>query len=135
MYSTYLAVHLFAVMVWIGSISAAGLMLAVEFATPEQRGQLALASYRRLSVPAFLLALCFGVVCFVTDPSGGLLRNPSMHAKLTLAVAIIAIHHWVGIRARKMARGSFRQGLHWSVTVTLITCAAAAVWLVVVKPI
>lgn len=135
MYSTLLALHIFAVVLWIGSIASVGILLANNGASPELRGRLARKIYKNLSSPSFGAALGFGILCFVADPSGSLVRNPNMHAKLTLAAAVIALHHWLGIHARRMSQGQMHRDAHWSITAILITCAAAAVWFVVVKPI
>lgn len=135
MYSTILALHVFAVVLWIGSISSVGILLASSGAAPELRGRLAGNIFKGLSSPSFGVALVLGIVCFAADPSGSLIRNPNMHAKLTFAVVVIALHHGLGIRARKMSRGQRLGGAHWSITAILITCAAAAVWFVMAKPI
>ena len=134
-YATLVSLHLFANMVWIGSISSVGALVSFASQTGAvERGRLALLPYRFLATPAFLASLTLGVTCLALDPSRMLLRLPSMHAKLTLAAAVIVIHHWIGIRARKMASGLSESGPPKFALPLLIACAAFAAWLAVVKP-
>jgi putative membrane protein len=134
-YRHLLAAHIFANMVWIGSITAVGLMLTRSEHFPlQQRARLALLPYRWVAVPAFLLSLIFGSACLLVDPSRSLLRIPSMHLKLTLAVGVIALHHWVGVVARRRASGLGQTALPVLGLLLLLVFAGAASWLGVVKP-
>jgi protoporphyrinogen IX oxidase len=134
-YSTLVSLHLFANMVWIGSICSVGVLLSVSSRSGvAERGRLALLPYRILATPAFMASLALGVTCLVLDPSRMLLRLPSMHAKLTLVAGVIVIHHLIGSRARKMAAGLSEFGPPKFALPLLVVCAAFAAWLAVVKP-
>jgi uncharacterized membrane protein len=134
-YRSVLALHIISNMVWIGSIVSVALILSASgIATPRERAKIALAPYRYLAVPAFLLSLATGITCLVLDPSRSLLKIPSMHVKLTLALGVILIHHWIGISARKMVSGRIESSLPVAIVVALFVSACGAAWLGVVKP-
>jgi len=57
-----------------------------------------------------------------------------MHLKLTLAVGVIALHHWVGVVARRRASGLGQTALPVLGLLLLLVFAGAASWLGVVKP-
>lgn len=99
-----LALHLAANLLWIGSIVAIGALLSLDAGTPVERGKIALRLYQRVANPAFGLSFVMGVVRLVQFPE--LLHAHFMHAKLTLAVVVIALHHVLGARARKLSAGS-----------------------------
>ncbi len=122
-------------MVWIGSIASVGLILASSLlGSTRERATLALWPYRCLAVPSFLLSLTLGVACLILDPTKSLLKIPSMHAKLTLAVGVIALHHWIGAVARRTATGRREAALPIYAVVLLLVFAAGAAVLGVVKP-
>ena len=134
-YPTLLGLHVFANTLWIGSIVAVGVIVSARSGSSAvERGRLALLPYRLVAAPAFIASFLLGVVCLVLNPSGNLLRLPSMHAKLTLAVVVIALHHVIGFRARNMALGRSESGPPSFVLPLLIVCAAFAAWLGIVKP-
>lgn len=134
-YPSLVALHVIADMVWIGSILSVGLILSAHgVASPRERAKIALAPYRCLAVPAFVLSLVTGITCLVLDPTRSLLKIPSMHLKLTLAFGVILIHHWVGISARKTVSGRVESSLPVWVVVALLVLACGAAWLGVVKP-
>lgn len=144
------ALHVFAVILWIGSIASAGWLLANRDSapSPEQRKaaiELALGLYRRVAAPAFLLAFATGLIRLLMDPSA-YLQAHWFHGKLTLALLIIVLHHILGGRAARLAKsdkgatspqvgasaaqGSNREGI---LTAALVLCALGAVVLVVLK--
>jgi putative membrane protein len=134
-YPVLVALHVFANMVWIGSIATVGLIMSTNLlGSPGERGRLALWPYRCLAMPAFLLSLILGIACLILDPTKSLLKIPSMHAKLTLAVGVIALHHWIGIAARRTATGRREAALPIIGVVLLLVFAALAAVLGVVKP-
>ncbi len=134
-YRVLVAVHVFANMVWIGSISAVGASLAAELpGAVAERAKAALWTYRRLAVPAFVLSLLIGLGCLILDPTRSILKIPSMHVKLTLAAGVIALHHWIGAAARRMASGRRVTPIPVFAVVLLLVLAAAASLLGVVKP-
>jgi protoporphyrinogen IX oxidase len=132
-YRILVAIHVLANMVWIGSLSAASALLAVRDSTSD-RAKDAFWTYRHLAVPAFLLSLLFGGLMLILDPTKSILRVPSMHAKLTLAFGVIAVHHWIGSTARRMASGRKSTGGSIWAFVLLLVFAGGATILGVVRP-
>ncbi|MCL2726194.1 MAG: CopD family protein [Polyangiaceae bacterium] len=129
----FLALHVFANTVWIGSIAAVGFLTAASSRTEitERRdaiAQVALQLYRRSCVPAFVLSLSFGLARLLHAPSA-YLHLHWFHAKLTAALVVIALHHVLGSKARKAAAGSRHAGTT-SVTLTVTTLAFAFVTVV-----
>ena len=145
------ALHVFAVILWIGSIASAGWLLAnrASAPTPEQgkaASELALGLYRRVAAPAFVLAFATGLIRLLMDPSA-YMKAHWFHGKLTLALVIIVLHHVLGARAAKAARAtaatpekssaSTQVGQAGSsegiLTGALVLCALGVVVLVVLK--
>lgn len=141
------ALHVFAVVLWIGSIASAGWLLAnrASAPTPAQShaaAELALGIYRRVAAPAFVLAFATGVVRILLDTS--LLHAHWLHGKLTLALVVIGLHHVLGARAARAARatGEADAGadqvakaarVAGMLTAGLVLCALGAIVLVVLK--
>ncbi|RYZ67232.1 MAG: hypothetical protein EOP08_03200 [Proteobacteria bacterium] len=149
------ALHVFAVILWIGSIVSAGWMLAnrASAPTPEQgkaAAELALGLYRRVAAPAFVLAFSAGLVRLLMDREV-YLKAHWFHGKLTLAVAVIALHHILGARAARAVKASNSAqpsgessgaaskgrsgpgGSEGILTASLVLCALGVVVLVVLK--
>jgi len=101
-----LAAHVVANLVWVGAILAASLLLAGSpfMADPSEPGALARRVYTRLATPAFFLSFAAGVGRIALFPAA-YAHLPWMHVKLTLALAVIALHHVIGARAKRVARG------------------------------
>jgi protoporphyrinogen IX oxidase len=124
--------HVVGNIVWIGSILAVGVVILGSFADPKARGEAALAIYRRLSVPAFVVSFVFGATRLFLDPGFYLKQHHWMHAKLPVAFAVIALHHVVGARAKKLARGTVQDpGPTAILTVAIAALAALAAFLVI----
>ena len=133
--SLLIFVHVAAVVIWIGSSAAVGLILAAADGTAKLRGQIALGVYRRLASPAFVIAFLAGTARLVSSAHYYFVDRHFMHAKLPLALAIIAMQHMLGGRARKVASGATEDtskslGRVW----LMLICAVGAVFLVVVEP-
>ena len=138
------ALHVFAVILWIGSIASAGWLLANRKSapTPEQgkaAAELALGLYRRVAAPAFVLAFAAGLVRVLLDPEA-YLKAHWFHGKLTLALVIIGLHHVLGARAAKASNGASKAagdesqaGPEGILTGALVLCALGVVVLVVLK--
>ena len=129
------AVHVFSNVVWIGSILSVALLVgrARFMADGAEIGGLARRVYTRLAVPAFLGSFVFGLTRFVMG-IGAYAHMPWMHAKLTLALGIIALHHIIGARAKRAASGQAKaSGGTTGLMVALLVCAAGVVWLAVAK--
>jgi putative membrane protein len=139
-----ITVHVLAVVVWIGSLVGIGLVATAE-GDAKIRGTLARRIYQKAAVPAFVIAFGAGLFRLLRGWNEGYLsafgtwmngysKSPWMHAKLTMALVIIALHHVVGGRTRKMANDGATAGPIGVMTWIITACAAAAVFFVIVRP-
>lgn len=128
-------VHVAANVVWIGAILAVGVALGSSAAEAPVRGSLALEIYRKLAVPGFVLAFVAGLTRLVQNLDYFFVQTRFMHAKLPLVIAVIALHHVLGARARKMAAGeAAASGSVTRLSGALLVCAVGAAYLAVFKP-
>lgn len=127
--------HVLSNLFWIGGIVAVGLILAANSATPKERGQLAHFVYKRLAAPAFGFSFLFGLGRLAFSPAYYFKLTHFMHLKLTLAVAVIALHHILGARARRAAAGDAQavEGSGRLVSVLVLLCVGTA-WVALTKP-
>jgi putative membrane protein len=126
--------HITGNIVWVGAILAVGLTLAGGKADPKARGAIALDIYKRLAVPAFITSFVAGVVKLGMDPGFYLKQHHWMHAKLPLALGVIALHHVIGGRARKTADGTLQEaGSVGTLTAVLALLAVGAAFFAVFK--
>jgi putative membrane protein len=126
--------HVSGNIVWIGSILAVGLVLAGGRGEPKLRGEVASDIYRRLAVPAFIVAFVAGAAKLCFDPAYYLKQHHWMHAKLPLALGVIALHHVIGARARKTAGGTVQDaGPAGTLTAALALCALGAAFFAVFR--
>ena len=127
--------HIVANLLWIGSIVSVGLLLAKGPGDAKARGAAGRLVYRTLAVPAFALSFLFGLVQLAQDTTFYLKTTHFMHAKLTLAFVVIALHHVIGARARKMEDGSVADaGPAWVLSLLLLAASAGAAVVAVLKP-
>jgi protoporphyrinogen IX oxidase len=125
-------------LVWIGSIASVGWLTAAASRQDDPLvakvvAELALRLYRRAAVPAFLLSFAFGLGRFLVDPRT-YMRLHWFHGKLTCALAVIALHHVIGAKARKTAAGSMQSGRSSAILVgALLVCAFGSVVFVIFK--
>ena len=127
--------HVSANLLWIGSILSVALLLTRGPGDAVARGQAGTLVYRTLAVPAFVVAFALGVTQLVLAPNYYFKVTHFMHGKLVLVVVVIGLHHVLGARARRMAKGEVAQAgptaaLAWG----LALAAVGSVWLVVTKP-
>jgi protoporphyrinogen IX oxidase len=126
--------HVSGNLVWIGSILAVGVVMVSTVVESKVRGKLASDIYRRLAVPAFIVAFVAGMARLLLDPGYYLAQHHWMHPKLLLAFGVIALHHVIGARARKMALGSVQErGPAGILTVALAVAALGAAFFAVLK--
>ena len=101
--SFLVAVHVMANLVWIGSIvSVAWLVAAAAKTQDASAALLARSLYMRAAVPAFLVSFLAGSLRVALDFSN-YMHLHWFHAKATTAIVVIALHHVIGARAKKVA--------------------------------
>lgn len=129
------AVHVLANLVWIGSILSTGLVLTHGAGEAKVRGETALAVYRKLATPAFVLSFVLGCVVLFNNPVYYLKTTHFMHAKLPLAFGIIGLHHVIGARAKKLAAETTTEvGPTAVLTLVLLLLTAGTALLAMMKP-
>lgn len=120
---------------WIGSIVAVGLTLSAPKPDLAVRGGLARLIYRRIAAPAFAVSFVTALLRLALSPSYYFVATHFMHAKLVLALGVIAIHHVLGARARRAERGEAGSvGGVAGLTAGLAVLSAGAAWLAIAKP-
>jgi protoporphyrinogen IX oxidase len=128
-----LVLHVVGNLLWIGSIVAVGALLAAPIGSAAERGTLARWLYRRVANPALGLSLLMGLARLALIPD--LLKSHYMHAKLTLAVFVIGLHHVLGARSRKMAASTATSaGPAAAMSAGIVAVAVGIVVLVILKP-
>src|SRR6185437_4795897 len=96
--------HVSGNLVWIGSILAVGAVMTTRSVEdPRARGRIAYDIYRRLAVPGFVIAFVCGAIRLGLDAKHYLRDSHWMHAKLLFALVVIALHHVIGARAKRLA--------------------------------
>lgn len=125
MLSTALIVlHVTANLVWIGTIASVGwLTSAASKAKDASAAVLARNLYMRAAVPAFLASFVFGASRLLQDPAY-YMHLHWFHAKLTAAFVVIALHHVIGAKAKKVAAGSMQAGRGGGILVGAVLAAA-----------
>jgi uncharacterized membrane protein len=131
LWAVVMAAHVLANLVWIGALLAEVVLLgpAPWLADPAEAGTLARRVHTRLAIPAFLASVGAGLVRLVPSRHA-YAAMPWMYAKLVFALGLIVLHHIIGARSRRVARGSVRsaQGagnLGW---LTLLFAAGAVLF-------
>jgi putative membrane protein len=137
--SLFVTIHVIANLIWIGSIVSVGVLLSIT--TPKNIAANAVAAktiYSSLSTPAFGVSFLFGVARLsLSAPT--YMHLHWFHAKLTFALAVIALHHVIGAKAKRAAESlnndaprSMHSGKSSAIlTSALIACASLAVVFVV----
>ena len=126
--------HVVGNLIWIGSIASVGVVLAT---TPEPKtgGLIAYGIYRRLSIPGFALSFVAAVTMLVLNTKLYFVQTHWMHAKLPLALGVIALHHVIGARAKRLAEGrTDTAGPAGTLTAVLLALALVSAYLGVSKP-
>jgi protoporphyrinogen IX oxidase len=133
-----LSIHVLANLVWVGSLTAIGLMLSWAAKEPDAaRGKVqaetALLLYRRVANPAFMVSFLFGVARLAMN-AGYYMKAHWFHGKLTMALVVIGLHHVLGAKAKRAASTSMQAGTSGAILVgAVIGSAFAAVVFVVFK--
>jgi protoporphyrinogen IX oxidase len=130
-----LLLHVIGNLLWIGSIASVGFILA-SGREPKLAGELAYALYRSLSVPGFLLSFVAAVILLAHGARHYFVETHWMHAKLPIALVVIAIHHVIGARAKRLASAKAASaGPAGTLTAVLLLAAAGAAYLGLAKPL
>jgi putative membrane protein len=128
-------VHVTANVVWIGSILAVAIIVSSGVADNKTRGMLGVEVYKKLAVPAFLVSFITGASRLAADTGYYFSATKFMHGKLFFALIVIALHHVIGGRAKRMAAGTVAEAKGVpALALTLLVAASGAVYLVVFKP-
>ncbi|MEZ4302840.1 MAG: hypothetical protein R3B70_48400 [Polyangiaceae bacterium] len=126
--------HVAGNLVWIGAAVSMGVILAWKEGEPKVRGALARRIHLRLAMPAFGVSFVAALLRTGMDLKGYFVQHHWMHGKLPFAIAVIAIHHILGARARKMEAGSMQEaGPSGMLTTILLVCAILASFFVVLR--
>ena len=129
-----LLVHVIANLVWIGSILAVAVAL-VGSAEPKIRGQSGRNIYRKLAAPAFGVSFLAALALLFLNLKLYFVQTHWMHGKLPLALAVIALHHVIGARAKALESGKRSEaGPIAALGGALFVCALGAAALVILKP-
>ena len=121
---TLVWLHVVGNLVWIGAILAVGVTITGKAGDPKTRGEIALGIYKRLAVPAFVVSFVCGAVRLGLDPAYYLKQHHWMHPKLPLAIGVIALHHVIGGRAKKLARGTVQDAGPAAILTAVLAVAA-----------
>jgi putative membrane protein len=124
MANLFLLLHVMSNLVWIGSIASVGwLVSAASKANSSDSAVLARNLYLRVAMPAFLCAFVFGASRLLLDPSY-YMHLHWFHAKLTAVLVVIALHHVIGAKAKKVAAGSMQAGRTGGILVGALLASA-----------
>ncbi|MEO8875508.1 MAG: CopD family protein [Polyangiaceae bacterium] len=130
-------IHVIANLVWIGSIVTVGTLLGVsaKAENPRAVAQIAAKIYVKLSTPAFVISFLFGLARLMLSAST-YMHLHWFHAKLTFAIAVIALHHVIGAKAKRAAKDdsprSMQSGKSSAIlTSALLACASLTVAFVI----
>jgi len=119
-----IVLHVTANLVWIGVIASVGWLTAAAAKSGDASAAiLARNLYMRAAVPAFLASFLFGVSRLLQDPAY-YMHLHWFHAKLTAVLVVIALHHVIGAKARKVAAGSMQAGRSGGILVGALLAAA-----------
>ena len=134
----FIAMHIMANLLWIGSIACVGfLVTAASKATPPESGkamaEVSAALYRRVATPAFVASFLLGVAQTALH-ADYYLKAHWFHAKLTLALVVIGLHHVIGAKSKRAASGGVQaSGAGGILTAALLVSSFLAVVLAVYK--
>ncbi|MFO0593427.1 MAG: hypothetical protein U0441_38150 [Polyangiaceae bacterium] len=126
--------HVAGNLIWIGAVIAMGFVLTQKDTDAKVRGALARSIHLRLAMPAFTVSFLAAIIRTGMDIKGYFVLHHWMHGKLPFALAVIAIHHILGARARKMQAGSMQEaGPSGMLTGIFTACAIIAAFFAVMR--
>lgn len=122
--------HVSGNLVWIGAILAVGVAILTsvtrEGEARKAGAEVAVAIYQRLAVPAFVISFVCGTIRLFQDLPFYLKQHHWMHAKLPFALAVIALHHVIGARAKKLARGTVQDAGPTAILAVVLAVSAVS---------
>jgi len=132
LYSVLTWLHVVGNVFWIGAIVGVGVLLTSGLGDAKGRGELAHRLYMRIAVPGFVISFVMGMARLLADTT--YFKFPWIHAKLLFGFIIIGLHHVVGAKAKKMARGDASDpGKAGVLAAAIAVLAVAVVFFAVVK--
>ena len=137
LYQTLVATHVAANLVWIGSILAVALALAIGSRAADGRAaaQVAYELYRKLALPAFVVSFISALTRLLLSTELYFVETKYMHGKLLFAVIVIVLHHMIGARAKGVSTGRRSSPGPVGVLALLLSISAvAATFFVILKP-
>ena len=102
----FIALHVMANLVWIGSIASVGwLVAAASKESDRSSAVLARGLYLRVAVPSFLASFLMGLFRVLQAPAY-YMHLHWFHGKLAFALGVIALHHVIGAKSTRLAARS-----------------------------
>jgi len=136
-YLWFKAVHQLGFLLWLGCMFGLTVVLSAHARAGAAAHEALVGLERRLARAmelGALLAIVCGAVMIVGSPAAvSPLKQPYLHIKLTLVVAIIALHGLVRGKMGRLGRGQATPPPAW-LSAAVLLLAIGAIWLAVVKP-
>jgi putative membrane protein len=127
-----LVLHITGNLLWIGGIAGVAATLGMAGAAGVRK-PVALRIYQRVAVPGFIASLIGGGAVLFMNPALYFSQTRWMHPKLTLVLVVIALHHVLGARAKRLSDDGATKGAN-SMGAVLVICAVGAAFLALAKP-
>ncbi|HVC00209.1 MAG TPA: CopD family protein [Candidatus Dormibacteraeota bacterium] len=104
-----LVVHIFGIVLWIGGLLMTTILLSrhARETSPEVRSaltRLEKKSMRAMADPGALLTILAGITLILSNPSY-YMHATWLHIKLTLVLAMIVLHGFIGIEMKSLQKG------------------------------
>lgn len=104
-----LTLHVFANVVWIGSILSVAYVAAKQVGEVGARCELARQLYMRVANPAFVASFVAGALILFSNLQFYLVQEKWMHGKLLFALIVIALHHVIGAKVKRAETGQYKE--------------------------
>ncbi len=125
-YRWLVAIHVWANLVWIGSIMSVAYLAGTRIGDVGSRVAIALRLYKRMATPSFVVSIVAGTLVLVSNLRFYFVDEKWMHGKLLFALVVIVIHHIIGARVKRAWQGQ-HQATRPLKTLALLLGAAAFV--------
>ena len=118
-------------MFWVGAIVAVAVIMVADAGDAKTRGAIAQRVYLRAAVPGFVASFLAGTGRLALDASV-YMKQGWFHAKLLFILIVIALHHVIGGKAKKMAKGDAEDaGKTGTLAIALAVAAGLAAFVAV----